>query len=303
MSSSPVLEYQIPTKSHSRFAWLGWAVYLAMSWTWCIGMFLPVLLVRDFGVWGWVVFAVPNVLGAAAMGWVLSRDNSYKIVQQHHAAVHAFSVITVAFQLFFLVWVLSWPPRGYALALGAVATVVVLLLLRGIDARVLATAVFVASVACAWVAQWEFQDGIKDFAQLLGRIVAGREHVAAADSRLIPLAIVCLFGFALCRIWTRRFTQRARRCRIESRDWAFSIGFGVFFFSMILFALQYAIESIWRWHSWGWLSTRWASTHLTVQTGIHDRPACRLRRLQEPPQSYCGHVDCASGNRCRTHYE
>ena len=26
-----------------------WAIYLGMSWTWCIGMFLPVLLIRDFG--------------------------------------------------------------------------------------------------------------------------------------------------------------------------------------------------------------------------------------------------------------
>ena len=30
-------------------------------------MFLPVLLVRDFGPWSWVLFAVPNVAGAAAL--------------------------------------------------------------------------------------------------------------------------------------------------------------------------------------------------------------------------------------------
>ena len=36
-----------------RFDWLGWAIFLGMSWTWCIGMFLPVLLVcanTDMGV-------------------------------------------------------------------------------------------------------------------------------------------------------------------------------------------------------------------------------------------------------------
>src|SRR5690242_7362807 len=57
-----------------RTSWLrvlGWGAYLACSWTWCISMFLPVLLVRDYGVWGFVVFAVPNVIGAGAMGWVL----------------------------------------------------------------------------------------------------------------------------------------------------------------------------------------------------------------------------------------
>src|ERR1051325_4731620 len=67
-------------ESKTNGHWFGWAIYLGMSWTWCIGMFLPVLLVRDYGVWASVVFAVPNVLGAAAMGWVLSRDDSYKIV-------------------------------------------------------------------------------------------------------------------------------------------------------------------------------------------------------------------------------
>ncbi|MBV8780683.1 MAG: hypothetical protein JO353_04735, partial [Phycisphaerae bacterium] len=52
--------------------WLGWAIFLGVSWTWCIGMYLPVLLVRDYGFWGWVVFAIPNVVGAAAMGWTIT---------------------------------------------------------------------------------------------------------------------------------------------------------------------------------------------------------------------------------------
>src|SRR4051812_22981962 len=42
-----------------------WAIFLGVSWTWVIGMFLPVLLVRDYGLLGWVVFAIPNVIGAA----------------------------------------------------------------------------------------------------------------------------------------------------------------------------------------------------------------------------------------------
>lgn len=29
-----------------------WALFLASSWTWCIGMFLPVLLMRDAGWMG-----------------------------------------------------------------------------------------------------------------------------------------------------------------------------------------------------------------------------------------------------------
>ena len=34
---------------------LSWAVYLGVSWTWCIGMFLPVLIMRDYGIAGWLV--------------------------------------------------------------------------------------------------------------------------------------------------------------------------------------------------------------------------------------------------------
>src|SRR3954471_24793497 len=76
----PVLEYRTPTPTPfaSRvkptlpfFSALNWAAFLGASWTWCIGMFLPVLLIRDYGPSMWWAFAVPNVIGAAAMGWIL----------------------------------------------------------------------------------------------------------------------------------------------------------------------------------------------------------------------------------------
>src|SRR5438105_14205353 len=84
-----------------------WAIFLACSWTWCIGMFLPVLLVRDYGVWGWVVFAVPNVIGAAAMGWtVRDAEHSRRLVGAHRLAADSFSWVTIAFQMFILLWFL-----------------------------------------------------------------------------------------------------------------------------------------------------------------------------------------------------
>ncbi len=82
-----------------------WAFFLACSWTWCIGMFLPVLLVRNWGIWGWVVFAIPNIIGAAAMGWVIrSRDVSEHILERHRLAIAIFSLITVAFHIYFVYW-------------------------------------------------------------------------------------------------------------------------------------------------------------------------------------------------------
>src|SRR4029079_12427203 len=92
----------------ARAAWLGvlgWAAYLACSWTWCIGMFLPVLLVRDYGIWGVVVFAVPHVVGAGAIGRVLrSRASAARVLASHKKACVAFSIVTVLFQAFFYGW-------------------------------------------------------------------------------------------------------------------------------------------------------------------------------------------------------
>src|SRR5438128_464538 len=104
---------------------MAWAAFLACSWTWCIGMFLPVLLVRDFGVAGWIVFAIPNVLGAAAMPWVLGRARTASklagytgtdpppLVVRHETAMRIFSLVTIAFHLFFMFWVIAWlTPMG-----------------------------------------------------------------------------------------------------------------------------------------------------------------------------------------------
>ena len=68
-------------------------------------MFLPVLLVRDYGLWGWMVFAIPNVIGAAAMGWtVRDGEHSRRMVASHAAAMACFSIVTIAFQLYFGAW-------------------------------------------------------------------------------------------------------------------------------------------------------------------------------------------------------
>src|SRR4029079_12438831 len=87
--------------------WLLWAVYLAMSWTWCIGMFLPVLLVRDYGVWGWIVFAVPNVVGAAAVGWLYRCRDGLPVTEAHARVISLFSLVTAGFQIFFACWVID----------------------------------------------------------------------------------------------------------------------------------------------------------------------------------------------------
>jgi hypothetical protein len=101
--------HTVPTDSKLKqlLPVLALAAYLGCSWTWCIGMYLPVLLVRDYGPWAWVAFAAPNVIGAAAMGWVLWRPGaSERIASAHAAAGACFSVVTILFHVLFVWWVI-----------------------------------------------------------------------------------------------------------------------------------------------------------------------------------------------------
>src|SRR4051812_37464475 len=108
MTQTADLQSKIGNPKSAISSPLSWAVFLACSWTWCIGMYLPVLLVRDYGIWGWVIFAVPNVVGAAAMGWVMNRVRDPLAFERRHSlAMSVFSIVTVAFHLFFVNWMVA----------------------------------------------------------------------------------------------------------------------------------------------------------------------------------------------------
>ncbi len=84
---------------------LGWGLYLTSSWTWCIGMFLPVIMLRHFGWAGFLAFAVPNVLGCAGFGYLCSRERSQEMQRTLAGLMRWFSLATVAYQVFFLCWI------------------------------------------------------------------------------------------------------------------------------------------------------------------------------------------------------
>ena len=67
MSSLP------PKRVPAGLATIAWGVFCACSWTWCIGMYLPKLMMDLYGWWGFLVFAIPNVLGCCGFGYVLAR--------------------------------------------------------------------------------------------------------------------------------------------------------------------------------------------------------------------------------------
>lgn len=223
-----------PAARPSALAPFAWGAFLASSWTWCIGMFLPVILVRDYGVWAWVVFAVPNVVGAAAMGWVLRPGQSEAMVAAHRPALVAFSVVTAAFQVFFTLWML---PR-----LGLSAThwgtlscflVLVVALARQRPQLALSAAALVAS-AVVWT-----------LSAHTGELVPP-QRLWATDADRFPadlarLAPVILFGFAFCPYLDLTFHRARQQTTWPQARAAFTLGFGVLFAAMIVFTLYYAV--------------------------------------------------------------
>lgn len=224
------------------------ALFLAVSWTWCIGMFLPVLLVRDFGLWGFVAFAVPNVVGAASVGFLLrSRDAADRFAAEHHLALHVFSLVTIAFHAWFLgamalrfgilrtLFGPDGPAETTATALGAAG----LLLAAWAAARrasfrsllLLAPAVLALSIAAAALAQLT---------------TGGRSLGAPPLSGDDPFPAVLLaapalaLGFLTCPYLDATLLRVRRELDDRAARRSFAIGFAGPFLLMVLLTLLYA---------------------------------------------------------------
>jgi len=231
MKADPKLFPDSAFRHHpSAFSAAGWAVFLGMSWTWCIGMFLPVLLVHDYGVWAWVIFAVPNVVGAAAMGWVLDRQRSRLMAEAHRAAIAGFSAVTIAFQLFFAMWVFSLPNwrEGTAYLIGVAGVAAVAAMRK--SGKLLSLAILFASIVCAI--------GMFHHGEASLRLPETAVNGSAAD--LQWLAPVCLLGFGLCPYLDATFHRARQGMDDRQAKWAFSVGFGAIFGSAIVLSLLYA---------------------------------------------------------------
>jgi hypothetical protein len=209
---------------------IGWAAFLASSWTWCIGMFLPVLMVRDYGGWGWTVFALPNVLGAAAMGWVLRDAAASRTVQQaHQSACRWFSLVTIAFHAYFVLALLPSliGDTFIGLAVAMIPLVAVLWGRRGRRATLTGALALALSVL-----------------SMLGYLaLQGLPHAAPpAKPRvdLLWLGPVCAFGFFLCPYLDLTFHRARQSSTRAGGKTAFGLGFGAFFLLMIVFTALYA---------------------------------------------------------------
>jgi len=210
---------------HAVAATMGWGFYLAVSWTWVIGMVLPALLLRDFGWWSLAVFLVPNAIGAALMGTVL-RDAkaAERLRNTHDRAIRLFSVVTIAFHLTFVglvVRVLPAEPMGgigAALAVLALVAGAAGLLMRVPTARWPLVAAITTAISAA-VAAWLLARG--------GPIVV--PEPAWGKTAALWLAPILCFGFLLCPALDPTFHRMVQAS--PSRH-AFAV-FGVVFAGML----------------------------------------------------------------------
>jgi hypothetical protein len=219
-------------------------------------MFLPVLLIRDYGVAGWIVFAIPNVLGAAAMGFVIREvQTSDRILQFHRHAITAFSTVTASFNFFFAIWfvfwlvqpwhhLLGWQSLPKLLILPAVTLALPLLWRLPINgqARVV---LLISLVAFAIVAYFVIATGA--WPPLSG---------ARPKIELLYLAPICVIGFGACPYLDATFHWPISRLNASERHRAFGVGFGVIFFAMIVFTLLYARAA-------------WISLWVTLAVAVH----------------------------------
>lgn len=213
-------------------ATVGWGLFCAASWTWCIGMFFPLLLLRDFGWPGLVAFLVPNVLGCAGFGYVLNRASAERERRRHGAACVVFSMVTLAYQVFFLSAVF-----GTMASMSGAASSIPPSWIAGGSAIVIA--IVVSGLGDRWW-PWLATLAVAYSLSLWFRLDAGAvASLPASGVRpvgdLVATIPMLAFGFLLCPYLDLTFHRALDRS--PSRH-AFAV-FGVSFLAVILLGAAY----------------------------------------------------------------
>ncbi len=250
-------------RTNSIVRTLVWGAFLASSWTWCIGMFLPALLIRDYGLWSFALFATPNVIGAALFGVVLRRPATQgRFIARHRRACMAFSWATIAFHVFFLAWL----ARGVIPSAHLVVVVLIVAIVLLAPGR--------ARSARAWIGTFAFVLSVGLLLALIQRLEPAPASLwATSGSQGIALALMSplvIIGFALCPYLDLTFHLARSEATGAPGTRAFIIGFGVMFFAMIVGTAFYAPVII------GWLGgsqptgsvAALLAIHIVVQAGV-----------------------------------
>lgn len=220
-----------------------WALYLACSWTWCIGMFLPALLLRDSGVMGYVVFFLPNVIGAGAMGFALrSPEAAAAIIRNHRAMAKLFSIVTLAFHVFWFAWIASFIRKAFPIddtwLMVAAATGVAWAITSG---RIVRAGAAPRAAAALWIVGLATLIAALAMPDALTPTTAAMIETPTHPTAAMWLMPVSVFGFVLCPYLDLTFLlARERTQGVTGGRIAFGLGFWLFFPVMIAFTAVYA---------------------------------------------------------------
>lgn len=213
------------------FTNLSWAVFLASSWTWCIGMFFPALLYRDFGSISWWIFTIPNIIGAASVPWILRNEShSSDFTRRHDKASFAFSVVTISFQCFFMGWLMSCLHWEMAVALSAVILVMFYTARSEQQLRFWGMAIWLISFSAFMF-----------FLNRHGVALTLIEPITSNPTlNLLGLGSVFLMGFAFCPYLDLTFHKARRQFPLPAAKLVFGLGFLFFFLIMLVFTSAYS---------------------------------------------------------------
>ncbi|MEM9063883.1 MAG: hypothetical protein AAGB51_00170 [Planctomycetota bacterium] len=236
---------------------LGWGLFLATSWTWCIGMFLPSMLIRDHGPLAWFIFTIPNAVGAAALGWVIpNAARATAFVQKHMPALRLFGWVTIAFQCYAAGWIFT----GFS-ADALIPNVITLLsaVTAGLFARTviqllsLTLVIYTLSVTIGVLMGTRGELHLPELTE---------SHDVAGIWLLSP---VIVFGFMFCPYLDLTFLRVPRRLNSPAATRiSFTAGFLLFFVAMIVISgLVGTIP-----HTWSTGAARLFAIHACAQLGF-----------------------------------
>jgi hypothetical protein len=230
---------------------LGWGLFLASSWTWCIGMFLPVIMLRDYGWLGFLVFALPNVAGCTLFGWRMPPDRSARLLARCGWLAALFSVVTIAYHLFFVGFAsralveASWrldAVSSLGLAVSLLIAAGALSFLPRAAWPWLGALAWIASIGC-WIGWATAAPAGAPHEGTSGGALEGLLAWSWTGSRpatdLLSLGWPLLFGF----LWSPWFDLSFHRARRESGSPLAFLVFGAAFGSMLLFTAAYAADA------------------------------------------------------------
>jgi len=200
---------------------VGWGLFCSASWTWCIGMFLPFVMLERYGWTGFWIFFVPNIVGCAGFGLLQSTERVRALRERLLPLCGWFSLVTIAYQAFFAGWMLP--------SIGGFAVVVAGLLCARLfreRAWLWIAAVVAITTACAVAAH--LRGGALPPMQAKGSLPTGD---------VIALAPAVALGFLACPFLDLTF----HRARLRSGSRLSFAVFGVAFaFTLLGIALWWS---------------------------------------------------------------